>query len=278
MSDVELLRIDPEACKRDGLCVSVCPLGLVIQPDPDAVPVPVNEKADRCIACGHCAAVCPAGALELSAVAMAGFEPVHRELAISAEQAEQFMKSRRSVRRYKAEPVPDELLARVVDVSRWAPSGHNAHPVRWSVIRSRAGVVRVAEAIAAWMAKEAEADTDLARRLHLGGVARAYFGGADLVTRNAPHLATAWAPRQGVTPQIDAVIAGTHADLAAHALGLGACWCGYAMLAAGHSPDVLAALGVPEGNQAGACLMLGRPALRYKLIPARKAADITWME
>lgn len=277
MSDAPLLRIDAEACKRDGLCASVCPLGL-LDARPGEVPEPVNEKANRCIACGHCASICPVGALELAAMPLAGFEPVRRELKISAEQAGQFMKSRRSVRRFKAEPVPDEVLARVVDATRWAPSGHNAHPVRFSVIRSRTGVSRVADAIAAWMAAEAEADTDLARALHLGGAARAYAGGYDLITRGAPHLVTAWTPPRGITPREDAVIAGAHADLAAHALGLGACWCGYAMLAAAHSPEVLEALGVPAKNMAWASLMVGRPAVRYARIPDRKPADITWVD
>ena len=274
---VPLFRIDAERCLRDGLCAAACPLGLVVQIDADSLPEPLKDKEYRCIGCGHCASVCPTGALELTALP-AGFEPVRKDLTVSSEQAEQFMRSRRSIRRYKDEAVPEALLVRVLDTARWAPSGHNVHPVRWSVIRSRAGVAAVAAMIAHWMAEQAEAGTDLAKALHLGGVARSFETGRDLITRGAPHLATAFAPKKGVTPNTDAVIAASHADLAAHAHGLGTCWCGYAMMAAHHHEPVLRALGVPEGHDAGACLMLGYPRVRYRRIPPRPKPDITWLD
>jgi nitroreductase len=38
-------------------------------------------------------------------------------------------------RRYRPDPVPDEILRRVFDGARWAPTGGNRQGVRWVVVR-----------------------------------------------------------------------------------------------------------------------------------------------
>ena len=45
------------------------------------------------------------------------------------------VKTRRSIRRYKREPVPDELLMKIMEAGRWAPSGDNNQPWRFIVVR-----------------------------------------------------------------------------------------------------------------------------------------------
>ncbi len=46
--------------------------------------------------------------------------------------------SRQSVRRYLDEPVPQELIAHLLDVARWAPSGTNTQPWKVYVIAGEA--------------------------------------------------------------------------------------------------------------------------------------------
>ena len=45
------------------------------------------------------------------------------------------MKTMGTCRYYKTEPVPDEVLKRVLDAARWAPQGGNRQPVRYVVVR-----------------------------------------------------------------------------------------------------------------------------------------------
>lgn len=45
------------------------------------------------------------------------------------------MKTRRSIRRYKKKDVPDELLAKIMEAGRWAPSGDNGQAWRFIVVR-----------------------------------------------------------------------------------------------------------------------------------------------
>jgi len=46
----------------------------------------------------------------------------------------EIIKGRRSVRKFMAAPVPDELIERVLEAGRWAPSGLNNQPWRFAVI------------------------------------------------------------------------------------------------------------------------------------------------
>jgi nitroreductase len=45
------------------------------------------------------------------------------------------VKSRRSCRRFKPDPVPDELLTKILEVGRWAPSGANSQPWEFVVVK-----------------------------------------------------------------------------------------------------------------------------------------------
>ena len=50
-----------------------------------------------------------------------------------------------SCRRYRPDPVPDDVLARVLDAARWAPSGGNRQPVRLVAVRDAAKRRRLKE-------------------------------------------------------------------------------------------------------------------------------------
>lgn len=47
------------------------------------------------------------------------------------------VKGRRSVRRYKTDVVPKELIEKMLDAARWAPSGGNIQPWKFIVISDR---------------------------------------------------------------------------------------------------------------------------------------------
>ena len=45
------------------------------------------------------------------------------------------IKQRRSVRRYKADPVPDDVLHRVLEAARFSPSGKNLQPWKFILVQ-----------------------------------------------------------------------------------------------------------------------------------------------
>jgi len=52
--------------------------------------------------------------------------------------------SRRSVRKFSPDPVSDELVDRILEAGRWAPSGLNNQPWRFAVVRDREMIKEIA--------------------------------------------------------------------------------------------------------------------------------------
>ena len=46
-----------------------------------------------------------------------------------------FLKSRRSIRKFKPDPIPDECIAKMIESARWAPSGANAQPWEFIIVK-----------------------------------------------------------------------------------------------------------------------------------------------
>jgi len=53
---------------------------------------------------------------------------------ITLDDFESLAKSRRSVRNFRPDPLPPELLDRLIDIARWAPSGYNLQPTHFVVV------------------------------------------------------------------------------------------------------------------------------------------------
>lgn len=47
----------------------------------------------------------------------------------------ELVKERRSTRRFKPDPVPDEFIEKILEVARWAPSGFNMQPWEFVVVK-----------------------------------------------------------------------------------------------------------------------------------------------
>jgi nitroreductase len=47
---------------------------------------------------------------------------------MNIEQFLELAKKRRSIRRFKPDPVPDEIIQKILEAARWAMSGANGQP------------------------------------------------------------------------------------------------------------------------------------------------------
>ncbi|MFC1580357.1 nitroreductase family protein [Thermodesulfobacteriota bacterium] len=63
----------------------------------------------------------------------------------SYEQLLGLTQFRRSVRKLRREPVPDELIEKILEAARWAPSAGNAQPWEFLVVRDRHTIGKLAE-------------------------------------------------------------------------------------------------------------------------------------
>jgi len=57
----------------------------------------------------------------------------------------ELISSRRSIRRFTSDPVPDELVEKILEAARWAPSGENEQPWKIIVVRSPETKAKIAE-------------------------------------------------------------------------------------------------------------------------------------
>jgi nitroreductase/NAD-dependent dihydropyrimidine dehydrogenase PreA subunit len=268
--------IDQEKCLRDGHCVAECPLGLIEFLADNAYPTPVAGAEALCINCGHCVSVCPQEALRLRTMRAEECPPVQKELRLSPEQTEQLFRSRRSIRTYLERPVEREKLLKLIDLARYAPSGHNVQPVHWLVIQQAEEVRRLAEMVVAWMRIAIDAQPEMAARMHLDRVIAAWEAGQDRVMRSAPHLIVAHAVQGLPVAQTACIIALTYLELAATQLGLGACWAGYFTAATLNHQPLMQTLALPEGHQCYGAMMVGYQKYQYHRMPTRNEPRIAW--
>jgi nitroreductase len=59
---------------------------------------------------------------------------------VSPEALLALLRGRRSIRRYRTDPVPDEMIEQLLEAGRWAPSANNLQP--WSFIVVRDPLIR----------------------------------------------------------------------------------------------------------------------------------------
>jgi nitroreductase/NAD-dependent dihydropyrimidine dehydrogenase PreA subunit len=269
------INVDQEKCRHDGICTAVCPMSIIEMKD-GSVPGLVTGLEDLCITCGHCVAVCPHGALSLDDMRVADCPPVKGELALGSVQAEQFFRSRRSIRTYQDKAVEREKLAALIDMAHYAPTGSNSQQVQWLVIDSREQLHAMGAMIIDMLRYLIKEGHPLAKAYRLERSVVAWEAGKDPVLRGAPALVIAHAPTSYPLAQVDSTAALTFLDLAAPTLGLGACWAGFFMMAATQVPALQQALALPEGHACCGALMIGYPQYAYHRLPTRKAAVVSW--
>ncbi len=273
---MSLIDINKDLCNRDGICSAVCPL-MVLRISDGSCPEPIPEAEETCIRCGHCAAACPTGALKHRDIDSYKLETVEESLKLSVEQCKQFFKTRRSIRTFKDKPVSRDKLERIIDVARYAPSARNAQEVEWLVICDRDEIKRYSGMVIDFCKVIlTEGVPGIDPNPHLHEVIEHWNNGIDLVLRDAPALVITHMDRENHLAQNDCIIALSHFELAATGLGLGCCWAGFLMTAAGNYPPLMEALSLPDGHQCFGAMMTGYPKFRYYRLPVKKEPKITW--
>jgi F420 biosynthesis protein FbiB-like protein len=172
---------------------------------------------------------------------------------------------RRSIRRYQPEPIPPELIERLLTAASWAPSAHNRQPWRFTVLTEVEIKHRLATAMGARLRADLTADRAPAEVIEKD-VGRSY----QRIT-SAPLLILLCLTMVDMDAYTDAArqdkewlmavqstaMAGQNLLLAAHALGLGACW----MCAPLFCPDaVKEVLSLPTDWEPQALITVGYPA------------------
>jgi nitroreductase len=141
-------------------------------------------------------------------------------------------RTRRSIRRYLPNPVPEAILSEILEAARWAPSAVNSQPWHFVVVADPARKAFLAD------------------KARLMGIVRwKHLESAPVV------IAIIGDPRGNRFSTVDCSLAGMSLMLAAHSLGLGTCWVG------GFGQDqIRGLLGVPRDRDVVGLITLGYAA------------------
>ena len=175
-----------------------------------------------------------------------------------------FLKNRRSVRKYLPKEVPLELIECLVETATWAPSAHNAQPWRFFVIRKQKMKETLAKQMAARFQTDlikdgvsertaedrARASIDRFSRAPVLIVACIDMSPMDLYPDASRQKAEEVMATQSLAAAIQNLL------LSASAMGLGACW----FCAPLFCPDVVKrVVGLPETYIPQGLITLGYP-------------------
>lgn len=146
----------------------------------------------------------------------------------------QIIKERRSVRRYKADPIPGDVLHRVLEAARFSPSGKNLQPWKFILVR----------------------EESLKHRLVHACVGQKFVAQAPLlvVACGFPEKCYSRMGNYMKSWAVDVAIAIEHMMLQAQEEGLGTCWIG-----AFEEKEVKTLLKIPEEVRVLALTPLGYP-------------------
>jgi nitroreductase/NAD-dependent dihydropyrimidine dehydrogenase PreA subunit len=288
--------IDTSTCDGCAICVEVCPTHIFVTNGNKSVAIH-PERADFCMACGHCMAYCPS-----ASISVAGIDPDHivdlTRSPVDFEALSDLLVSRRSVRVYKDKPVPRELLEQIVSTITLAPMGFTPHKMAITVVDDRTMIeqalpilVDFYEKLGKWLANP------FMRRMMKRRVSQSKFEaldghvmpsmayrlpmmkatGIDTITRGAPAMLLFHGRYDAAYHYEDSFIALTYGLIAAHALGLGASGISLVPPIVEKSAELRELFQIPPDHEVCSCMVLGYPKLKVKRGIRREMAGVDWL-
>jgi F420 biosynthesis protein FbiB-like protein len=186
-----------------------------------------------------------------------------------------FLRSRRSIRKFNGQRIPDEVLREILETAAFAPSAHGLQPWRFVLIESQSVRTALGQALTERMrndmkaenAPEAEIRSRVERSLRRIAEAPHII----LLCRDAEAVRTQ-SPQEDLMGVQSVAMAGLQLMLAAHARGLGSNWICWPLYA---QAETIRALNLPATWQPQGMVFLGYPAEEPKEKTPRPLAEVT---
>jgi ferredoxin len=280
------ITIDPEKCNGCGLCIEVCSDNNVSMVNGKAV-VTGENSVFGCIACGHCMAICPTGAIQVSGRFLSPDDllPLAGKAELpSYDDLLKLFRHRRSIREFKDKPVEQELLDKILAAASQAPMGLPPSDVSVLVLNGKEKVLQFSKdyseyleslkwMVSPWFLTLArpfwgKANGDMFRDF-VKPLIYAYTDsmkkGQNLVMYDAPLALYFYG--SPYTDPADPIIACTYAMHAAEALGLGTCMLGGIhpfIQSGGAAKKFREKQGIRFKSREGLFLIIGYPKYKYQ--------------
>jgi len=271
-----MFTVNKKKCVGCGKCARDCFVNDIVMEEKKAF-----IKNEACIKCGHCVAICPENAVSTDEYAMDDVQEYSRKaFEIDEDNLLNFMKFRRTVRKFKGKDVSEKKLSRIIEAGRFSPTASNKQAVSYTVVRE--GIKELTALALESLKKKGELmlgdereDALLKRyasswiKMHDEFQADPVKG--DRLFFNAPAVIVVSA-----NTDIDGALASSRMELMADSMGLGVLFSGFFVRASRDNREILDFLGVREGQHVVTCMVVGYPDVKYERTVPRKAADVTW--
>lgn len=287
---MSLITVDKLKCTKCGKCSEQCSEG-VIQIGKDG---PVAIAPQNCFSCGHCTAVCPFGAIDNVRAPKSKQIDIDKNILADSHHAEIFLRSRRSVRGFKKEPVSHDTLLKLVEITRYAPTASNSQGISFRIVEDTKIVRKAASLAIAWIES---IPSSLSNPYYI----EAYHKqGIDTILRGAPHLILA-TTSAGFSSGRETFFTITHSsmptpaanfvggrensifklaymELYAPSLGLGSCWAGIMEMCINSGyPPLLDLFQLDEGEKITGVVMVGYPKYHFHRLVEREPLNATFI-
>ena len=213
---------------------------------------------------------------------------------------EKIIMERRSIRWFKKDIPSDDMIRRILEAGRFAPSAGNAQPWKFIVVKDPDIIAKMegdTVKLTKWIMWCIYYQQNPLRRLFLKPLVKclAWLRPNELhpipfnlmkqiaaenvpVFHGAPVIILILIDRRGVgTPTLDAGICGQNMVLAAHSLGLGTCWIGMVSVLI-KNPFWKSFFNISYPYELKDCLILGWPKGNYNGEVSREIQMVEWYD
>lgn len=324
MPPTQFFRFEYESaeCTHCKACVQTCPTSCLqwddIKKEPYATGLSGIELA--CIGCNNCEVVCPAACIrmrgeykvlngryktpadksgDMSMPAPFGesdlnknFDDIEKDLT----ETEKIIYRRRSVRLFKNKPLDKELILRLIEAARFAPSAGNGQPCKFLVVTNKeinrtvdrkcARILNMINWLYAGRQRWRKILITLLSAISankwdqrpIAAMEKVRMTGGN-ITFDAPAVIHVLKDKRGIShPDIDAAIAAHNIILAAHSIGLGTCYIGFIASTAPYAPSVKKLLKIKYPYEIVTSICVGYPKFNYNRPVPRARAPVEWIE
>lgn len=258
-----MVEINPAVCTGCGLCAENCSVHAIVQKEDGTYAC--NQT--WCFGCGQCVAVCPAGAPSMPDLEA----PVpYNSTAFDLDPSVLLnaMRFRRSIRRFNGQKASRQELETLLDAGRCAPTSTNSQTIGFTVLDEEFEAMRP-KIWKAFARMAQEKGRKLLYRRYENYLAHPeqpdtlFYGGNQMIVVTSERA-------------VDGGLALANMELMAHALGLGALYCGFAARAIDSDPELREYFGITEKRHIDSCLIVGHTDLRFQRTAPRNPARVNW--
>ena len=255
-----MFNVNKEKCIGCSQCVKDCPVSAISLNENKAE---INNTT--CFKCGHCIAICPVEAVSTDDYNMEEVIPYDKaKFTVDAENLLNFIKFRRSTRRFKNQKVEKEKIEKIIDAGRFTQTSTNSQDVSYTVVTDKLDELKEL----AYESLKKKGEYILANFYDMYKKDKKN----DKLFFNAPLAIFVSSPN--VT---NGTLASSNMELMTDALGLGTFFSGFLLIAAKDNQPMLDLLGVKDHSQLSSCLVIGYPDVKYNRTVPRKEAVVKWI-